>query len=341
VDTLSSINTFRQVVESGSFNAAAERLEISPATVSKRIMHVEQRLGVRLLNRNTRKFSLTDPGRLYFERCKTILEELQATEFELGSLDGAPRGTLRITSPSFTAAGRLTLLLAEYGRRFPEVLVDVSFEDRLVDLVEEGYDLALRLVLKEETLSQGLIARPIRRETFQLAASRPYVERRGLPHSPADLAQHDFVALRDVTSLPEGAVSPRIALCCRSTAAVVNAVAAGIGIGPVPAAVLEEPLFRDILIPVLAECPLQKGTLYIVYMHRKFMPRKVSSFLDFLFESLSPHTVRTVTRTVGEQNPSVPLRSIPSKFGPALRSPSAQKGPLAYGGSERARPLPP
>lgn len=96
MDTLSSIDTFRQVVESGSFVAAAERLEVSPATVSKRIMHVEERLGVRLLNRNTRKLSLTDSGRLYFERCKTILEDLHATELELGS-ERAPRGTLRLT----------------------------------------------------------------------------------------------------------------------------------------------------------------------------------------------------------------------------------------------------
>lgn len=339
MDTLSSINTFRQVVESGSFIAAAERLEISPATVSKRIMHVEQRLGVRLLNRNTRKFSLTDPGRLYFERCKTILEDLEATEFELGSWDGAPRGTLRITSPSFTAAGQLPLLLAEYGRRFPEVLVDVSFEDRLADLVEEGYDLALRLVSKEESLAQGLIARPIRREGFHLAASRQYVDRRGLPQSLADLGKHDFVALHDLTSLPPGPMPPRIALCCRSTAAVANAVLAGIGIGPVPQVILEDPFFKGDLIPVLPECPLQKATLYIVYMHRKFMPRKVSSFVDFIFESLSPQAGRPLARAARERYEPAPLRSNPSAFGSAART--APDSARTYACGERAHPLPP
>lgn len=118
MDTLSGIKTFRQVVESGSFVAAAKRLQLSTATVSKRIMDVEQRLGVRLLNRNSRKLSLTDPGRLYFGRCRTFLDELHATELELGSLGCAPRGTLRITLPSFAAGGQLSRLLAEYGRRY-------------------------------------------------------------------------------------------------------------------------------------------------------------------------------------------------------------------------------
>jgi DNA-binding transcriptional LysR family regulator len=287
MDTLSSIDTFRQVVESGSFVGAAERLDVSPATVSKRIMHVEARLGVRLLNRNTRKLSLTDSGRLYFERCKTILEDLQATELELGSADGAPRGTLRITCPSFAAAGELARLFAEYGNRYPEVLVDVSFEDRLADLVEEGYDVAVRLVADAGTLPQGMVARSVRRETFYLAASRHYLDRRGLPHRAAELARHDFIALHDLAWPAPLPIPPRVMLRCRSTASVVNAVAAGLGVGPVPGMVLDDPLFRDLLIPVLPDSPLQRPTLYIVYMRRKFVSPKVSAFIEFIVSSLS------------------------------------------------------
>jgi DNA-binding transcriptional LysR family regulator len=287
MDTLSSIKTFRQVVESGSFVAAAERIEISTAMVSKRVMHVERRLGVRLLNRNTRKLSLTEPGRLYFERCKTILEDLQATELELGSLGRAPRGTLRITSPSFTAGGQLPGLLAEYGRRYPDVLVDVSFEDRLADLVEEGYDIALRLVSNAESLPGDFIARPIRHATFCLAASREYVKRRGAPRSLADLPGHDFVAVGDSNPLPPAPAPPRIALRYRSTVGVANAIAAGIGIGLVPGVIFEDPLFKDVLIPILPEYPLQEATLYVVYMSRKFVPLKIRTFVDFILESLS------------------------------------------------------
>lgn len=293
MDTLSSIDTFRQVVESGSFVAAAERLEISPASVSKRIMHVEERLGVRLLNRNSRTLSLTEPGRLYFERCRTILEDLRTTELELGSADRGPRGVLRVACPSFAAAGQLARLLAEYGTRYPEVLVDASFEDRLTDLVEDGYDVALRLVANADALPQGLIAHRLRRETFYLAASREYLKRHGVPRSPADLARHQFVALHGFAWPPSMPALPRIALRCRSTASVANAVAAGIGIGPVPGVVLEDPQFKDLFIPVLPDAPLQQATLYIIYMHRRFVSPKVSAFVEFVLASLSrvPDTI--------------------------------------------------
>jgi len=285
MDTLTTIKAFRQVVESGSFVAAAERLEVSTAMVSKRVMHVEQRLGVRLLNRTSRKLSLTEPGRLYFERCKTILEDLQATELELGSLSQAPRGTLRVTSPSFTIGGQLPTLLAEYRRRYAEVLVDVSFEDRFVNLVEEGYDIALRIVPNAQALPQGLIARPIRRATFYLAASREYVKRRGVPRSLGDLAEHDFVAVGNLNLLPADPPPPRIALRYRSTGGVAHAIAAGIGIGPIPKVILEDPAFRDVLIPILPEYPLQEATLYVVYVTRKFVPLKIRTFVDFISES--------------------------------------------------------
>jgi DNA-binding transcriptional LysR family regulator len=287
MDTLSSIDTFRQVVESGSFVAAAERLEISPATVSKRVMHVEDRLGVRLLNRNTRKLSLTDSGRLYFDRCKTILEDLRATELELAPGDRGPRGTLRITCPSFAAAGQLARTLAGYGARYPAVLVDASFDDRLADLVEDGYDVALRLLTKADALPPGLIARPVRREAFCFAASREYLRRCGVPRFPADLAGHDIVALPELTGSLAMPTPPRIALRCRSTASVLSAVAAGLGIGPVPGAVFQDPQFKELLVPVLQDTRLQEATLYILYMRRKFVSPKVSAFVEFALAALS------------------------------------------------------
>ena len=200
MDTLTSIRVFRQVVESGTFVAAAERMDLSTAMVSKHVMQVEKRLGVRLLNRNSRTLSLTEPGRVYFERCKTILEDLEATELELGSLGTAPRGTLRITCPSWFASQRMADNLAEFRRRYPEIVVDVSFEDRHVDLVEEGYDLALRVV-RDGALVPGLIARPLRTMAFFIAASREYLKRNGAPESPEDLARHDFVAVGNLDSL--------------------------------------------------------------------------------------------------------------------------------------------
>jgi DNA-binding transcriptional LysR family regulator len=289
MDTLTSIKVFRRVVESGSFVAAAERMDLSAAMVSKHVMQLEKRLGVRLLNRNSRTLSLTEPGRVYYERCKTILDDLETTELELGSLGNSPRGTLRLTCPSFFAGQRLADLLAEFRRRFPEILVDVSFDDRLVDLVEEGYDVALR-VAREGRLPPGLIARPARSIPFFLAASRDYLKRHGTPKSLDDLAQHDFVAIGSLDSLPfSGPKGPidvpmHVVLRYRAMGGVANAVAAGIGLAPLPDVFFDDPVFRDSLKPILIDYPLQEPTLYLVYVSRKYVPLKIRAFIDFAVE---------------------------------------------------------
>lgn len=291
VDTLTSIKAFRQVVESGSFVAAAERLDLSNAMVSKHVMYLEQRLGVRLLNRNSRTLSLTEPGRVYFERCKSILADLEDAELELGALGTTPRGTLRITSPTWIAGQRLADLLMGYRRRCPEVLVDISFNDRDVDLVEEGYDLAIRLAPGPESLPAGLIARPLRSATFYIAASQDYLVRNGVPHSPEDLAAHSFVAVGHQRSLyfasSEGTleVPMRVVLRYRSLGGVAHAIAAGIGLAPLPAIIFDDRVFKDVLVPVLTEYPLRQANVYLLYVSRKHVPLKIRSFIDYLVEA--------------------------------------------------------
>jgi DNA-binding transcriptional LysR family regulator len=292
MDTLTSIKVFRQVVESGSFVSAGERLDISTAMVSKHVMHVEQRLGIRLLNRNSRTLSLTEPGRVYLERCKTILDDLEDTELELGSLNSAPRGTLRISCPSWSPGQRFAEYLAEYRRRYPEVVVDVSFEDRMVDLVEEGYDLAVRAT-SSDALSPGLIARPVRPVSYFLAASTEYIKRNGAPKSPEELARHDFVAVGNANSLQliggsgKIEVPMRVVLRYRSMLGVANAVASGIGLAPLPAILFEDPVFKTRLTPVLMDYPLRQSMLYLVYVSRKYLPLKLLTFRDFLVERIS------------------------------------------------------
>jgi DNA-binding transcriptional LysR family regulator len=294
MDTLTSIKVFRQVVESGSFASAAERLEMSTAAVSKHVRSAEQRLGVRLLNRNSRNLSLTEPGSLYFERCKNILDDLQATELELGCLSAVPRGTLRVSCPSWYAGQRMATLLAEYRRRYPEVVIDISFEDRFVGLIEEGYDLALRIVGSRQSLPGGLIARPVGPAAFCLAASREYLEGRGMPGSAEELSHHDFVAVGNSTSVtlngPSGdqQVPIRVVMRYRSMDGVVSAVAAGIGIAPIPTVCFGDSRFEGILRPVLAEQRLCDATLYVVYASRTFVPPKLRTFAAFICEALSP-----------------------------------------------------
>jgi DNA-binding transcriptional LysR family regulator len=303
VDTLTGIKVFRQVVESGTFVAAAERMDLSTAMVSKHVANVEKRLGVRLLNRNTRTLSLTEPGRVYFERCKTILDDLEATELEMGSLGTVPRGTLRVTCPSWFARQRMADVLAEFRRSYPEVLVDVSFEDRIVDLVEEGYDLALR-VTRGPSLPPGLIARTVRPIPVLIAASREYVKRNGAPQSPEELAHHDFIATGSRDSIAfigpkeKIEVPVRVALRCRSVNGAGHAVAAGIGLSALPQTFFEDPALKSVLTPVLTAYPLEDPKLYVVYVSRTYLPLKIRAFVDFLMQRLGtiPSTKLTAVR---------------------------------------------
>src|SRR4029077_14211197 len=229
--------------------------------------------------------------------CKTILDDLEATELELGSLGTVPRGTVRVTCPSWFARQGLADGLAEFRRRYPEIVVDVSFEDRRVDLVEEGYDLALR-VTRESTLPPGLIARPLRSVPFFIAASREYLKSHGAPKSPEEVAHHDFVAVGNIDSLSftgsEGQIQVplRVVMRYRSVGGVAHAAATGIGLAPLPDIVFEETTFKGVLTPILTDYPLAEPTLYVVYVSRRYLPLKIRAFIDFLIELSARTRVR-------------------------------------------------
>jgi DNA-binding transcriptional LysR family regulator len=241
---------------------------------------------------------------VYFERCKTILEDLEATELELGSLGTAPRGTLRISCPSWFDGRRVADLLAEFRRRCPEIVLDVSFEDRLVDLVDEGFDVAMRVTAHPDSLPAALIARPVRSVEFYMGGSREYLKSKGTPKVPEDLAHHDCVGVGSADTWilkgPTGRVevTPRVVMRYRSVSGVANAVAAGIGLGPLPAFFFEDPMFKDVLTPVMTEYPLREPTLYLVYVSRKYLPLKIRAFIDFMLESISKAAAPEVARRV-------------------------------------------
>jgi DNA-binding transcriptional LysR family regulator len=289
MDTLLSMKVFRQVVESGSFVAAAERLNLSTAMTSKHLMHLEKHLGTRLLNRSSRSSSLTESGNLFFERCKAILEEVAEAELVVGSVSGVPRGTLRVTAPSWAATRLMVDVLASYRQRYPEVVVNISFDDRMVDIVADGYDLALRST--SDQLPAGLIARPLRPVSFVFAASKEYLKRCGAPQSPEDLANHDCIMIGNGHSWPltgsNGSIEApaRVVLRFESmSVAVTHAVCAGVGLAPLPRMVLEDPMFKDVLFPVLTEYPFKQRHIYALYVSRKHLPLKIRTFVDHLVE---------------------------------------------------------
>jgi DNA-binding transcriptional LysR family regulator len=203
-------------------------------------------------------------------------------------MSGAPRGSLRITFPSWGATRLTADVLTAYRRRYPDVVVDVSFEDRLVDLVEEGYDLAIRSTL--DPPPAGLVAHPLRSVPFIIAASREYLQRCGVPKSPEDLAGHDSVMVGAEQSWhlagPNGKIDvpARVVLRYRSAAGVAHAVSAGIGLAPLPLTVIEDPEFKGVLMPVLADYPLRLPTIYAIYVSRKHVPPKIQTFIELIME---------------------------------------------------------
>ena len=287
MDTLLSMKVFRQVVESGSFVGAAERLNLSTAMTSKHLMHLEKHLGTRLLNRSSRSSSLTESGKLFFEHCKVILEDVEEAESAVGSVSGVPRGTLRVTAPSWAATRYVVDVLADYRRRYPEVVVNMSFEDRMVDLVADGYDLAMRSTADQ--LPAGLIARPLRPMPFVIAASKEYLKRCGAPQSPEDLANHDCVMVGNGQSWPLTGPNGHIEATARvvlrfesMSVAVAHAVCAGIGLAALPRMTLEDPMFKDALFPVLTKYPFKQRHIYAIYVSRRHLPLKIRTFVDHL-----------------------------------------------------------
>jgi DNA-binding transcriptional LysR family regulator len=234
--------------------------------------------------------SLTESGKLFFERCKGILEDVEEAELVVGSVSGVPRGTLRVSAPSWAATRSMVDMVAAYRQRYPEVVVDYTFEDRFVDLVEEGYDLAIRATTDQPPA--GLIARPLRPMPFVIAASEEYLQRCGAPQSPEDLAQHDCIMVGSGQSWhltgPNGDIEipARVVLRFGSmSVAVAHAVCAGIGLASLPRLMFEDSMFKDALCPVLATHPLRYPHLYALYVSRKHLPLKIRTFLDHLIET--------------------------------------------------------
>src|SRR5690349_7380638 len=185
MDSLVSMRVFCLVAELKSFATAAQRLRISPAMASKHVMQLEKRLGTRLLNRTSRRVSLSESGSLYFEQARQMLDSLDEVEAAVSKATVVPRGTLRLTAPVWMANTMFTRILADYQARYPEVCLDVDLSGRLVNLVEEGFDLALRATGAPD---ESLIARPITNVPFYMVAAPAYLKRAGRPTKLADIA---------------------------------------------------------------------------------------------------------------------------------------------------------
>src|SRR5471032_1008192 len=194
MDKLRSMEIFVAVVDAGSFTAAAQAFEISPVMVGKHVGQLEERLGARLLTRTTRRQSLTEIGRQYVEQCRAILAQIQAAESGAEAMHGSVRGRLKITAPVSFGSEWLGPAMTEYLARHPDVGLDLALNDRVVDIVEEGYDAAIRIGKLEDS---GLVARALFPYAMVICASPAYLKRRGKPRTPADLVHHECLDFMD------------------------------------------------------------------------------------------------------------------------------------------------
>lgn len=282
---------FAQVMEAGSFTAAADRLGMSKQSVSRRLMQLEERLGVRLLNRSTRRLDATPLGQHYYQSALRLLGEVQQVEHDISGQAQALRGTLRLSAPLSFAMSHLGCLLTEFLQLHPQVDVEVDLSDRAVDLIGEGYDLALRIGALEDS---SLIARRIASVERVYCASPAYLQARGVPLKPEDLAGHDCLPYghsRQVQwQFRQGGKARAIQVTGRMRAnngeLLRDAAIAGMGVTYLPTFIVGQALADGRLVNVLEEWTPPALQLSAVYPQHRQVARPVQGFVSFLRERL-------------------------------------------------------
>lgn len=290
MDIVSGMQVFTAVVDNGSFVAAADRLAISRAMASKSVSALEEHLGTRLLNRTTRRLSLTEAGLAFYERSVQILADISEAEQLAGRMASEPRGKLKVTMPLAYGIHRLGPVIADYARRYPQVTLDLSLSDRKVDVVEEGYDVAIRIGKLPES---GLIARKLGTIHSVVVGAPDYLARHGRPQAPADLAHHvclgyslafpgDEWRLRG----PGDVVSVRSSGPIRADSGDMLRLAALAGSGLIfqPWFIVEEDVRAGRLERVLDAYTSEALGIYAVYPSKRHLSAKVRTFVDFLVE---------------------------------------------------------
>ena len=289
---LNEMIVFARVVQAGSFRSAATELGMPKSTVSRKVSELEARLKARLLQRTTRKLSLTDVGRTYYDYCARILSEIEDAERAVGSLQDAPRGLLRVTAG--TSSGWMGPIVGEFLKRYPEVRLELSCTGRVVDLIEERFDLGIRAgALADSTL----VARSLGTVRWFLVATSMYLKRRGRPKSPDDLKTHDCLlfgagAVSSGVRLQNGEQSAQVTVTPRM---IVNdfdilraGANAGLGITILPAFYCVEDLRARKLERVLHDWSVPATPIHVVYPSTRHISQKVQAFVDYLQRRMTP-----------------------------------------------------
>jgi DNA-binding transcriptional LysR family regulator len=292
---LEEMTAFVHAVEHRGFSAAARELQLTPSAVSKQISRLEDRLGARLFHRSTRKLSLTQEGRAFYERCVAVLDEIEQAEQAVSELHGQVRGVLRIVAVAAFARVHLLPLLPEFMGRYPELKVALRLSERAVDLIDVGADVALQL--SEMIDDESLVAKKLFTNRRLVCAAPAYLERYGIPQAPKDLLDHNclthssFVHFNDWEfEGPEGTNVLHVAgnFEANSAMALYEAVLAGIGVARLATFLVGHDLATGRLVPLLTDYVHEKSSLLVVYPHRRHLSTKVRAFVDFVSEKFTP-----------------------------------------------------
>jgi DNA-binding transcriptional LysR family regulator len=281
------MNMFVRVVETGSFSAVAKELNSTQPTVSKNIAELESWLGAKLLNRSTRSLRLTETGADYYERCVAILQDVEDAEQNVGVLQTQPRGLVRVTAA--VAFGRLHVVprLAGFYEMYPEIRVDISLNDRVVDLVEEGIDIAIRM---DSLQDSNLIARKVCASPTVTVATPTYLKHHGMPVHPRDLKEHNYIVYTDVgqrdqTTFAEDGTPLHIKvsgnLQSNNSEVMRAALLSGLGISRVPRWLVGDELATGTLVEVLGEFQPGPTGIHLVYSPGRHLPSRMRSFMDY------------------------------------------------------------
>lgn len=292
MDSLSGMSVFARVADRQSFTAAAEDLKISKSAVSKQIARLEDRLGVQLIHRTTRRLHLTEVGQAYFERAKRIVEDAEAAEQTISNLHGELHGTLRINAPQSYGVRRLSPLLPEFMDRHPNLNIDISFNDRRIDMIEEGFDVGIRITRMPDS---SLMARKLGTTGSAVVASPDYWQKYGKPEHPNDLINHRCL-LYDYSSTPrewpflgpDGPFSVPIKGRFRSNNgdALLKATIGGIGINYIPTFLTDRLLESGKLESALDSYVMPSIDIHAVWPQNRHLSAKVRAFIDYLVEKL-------------------------------------------------------
>jgi DNA-binding transcriptional LysR family regulator len=288
LDKLEAMNAFAKVVAEGSYAEAARRLGLTRSAVSKAVMELEHILGARLLDRTTRRVVPTEAGRAYYERCVAILADVEETEIQIARLHDAPRGTLKVNAPMSFGTRYLGGAVAEFMASHPDLKIELILNDRMIDPLEEGVDVTVRIGALADS---SLIARKLAPARLVLAASPAYLKRHGGPKTPQELAQHacltygHMAAVHRWTLLIDGApvsvpVSSR--LCSNNGDVLRSAALDGNGITSLPTFLIGPDIAAGKLKVVLPETPPPALAIYALYTANRYLAAKTRLFIDFI-----------------------------------------------------------